>query len=295
VYHFAAAVGVGQSMYELAAYAGTNTYGTAVLLQALLERPVARLIVASSMSVYGEGRYRTAAGGLVPGRERTVEQLRAGVWDMLDDCGRPLEPVPTSEDTPPALSSVYALSKFDQERLCLLVGRAYGIPAVALRFFNIYGPRQALSNPYTGVLAIFASRLLNGKRPAVFEDGLQQRDFVHVSDVVRACRLALHAEAAAGRAINVGSGRASTVREIAERLDAALGTGIEPEVLGKYRAGDIRHCVADIRLAREVLGYEPRVPLEDGLVALAGWLADQTAEDRVDEASAALDVRGLTV
>jgi dTDP-L-rhamnose 4-epimerase len=295
VYHCAAAVGVGQSMYEVTTYAGTNTYGTAVLLQALIDRPVARLVVASSMSVYGEGLYRNRDGRLVPGRERGVDQLRRGEWEVLDEEGRPLEPVSTPEEKPPALASVYALSKFDQERLCLMIGQAYGIPTVALRFFNVYGPRQALSNPYTGVLAIFASRLLNGNRPVVFEDGLQQRDFVSVLDVARACRLALDGGGAVGRAINIGSGRACTVREIAERLDRVLGTGIEPDICGKYRVGDIRHCVADISLARRVLDYEPRVPLDEGIVALADWLAGQPAEDRIAEASAALEARGLTV
>jgi dTDP-L-rhamnose 4-epimerase len=295
VYHCAAAVGVGQSMYEVAAYTDTNVRGTAVLLEELIARPVARLVVASSMSVYGEGLYRTPDGRLVEGRERPIEQLRRGDWAVRDEHGVALAPVGTTEQKTPALASVYALSKFDQERLCLMIGRAYGIPTVALRFFNIYGARQALSNPYTGVLAIFASRLLNGNRPLIFEDGLQQRDFVSVSDVVQACRLALEAPSAVGHAINVGSGVATTVREVAALLDRVLGTGLEPEVCGKYRVGDIRHCVADIRLARRVLGYEPRVRLEDGLADLAAWLDGQPADDRVAEASAALAARGLTV
>jgi dTDP-L-rhamnose 4-epimerase len=176
-----------------------------------------------------------------------------------------------------------------------MIGRAYGIPTVALRFFNIYGTRQALSNPYTGVLAIFASRLLNGNRPLIFEDGHQQRDFVSVADVVQACRRALESDAAVGHAINVGSGRATTVREVAELLDRVLGTGIAPDISGKYRVGDIRHCVADIALARRLLGYEPCVRLEDGLAEPGAWLDGQTAHDRVAEASAALAARGLTV
>jgi dTDP-L-rhamnose 4-epimerase len=190
---------------------------------------------------------------------------------------------------------VYALSKFDQERLCLMIGRAYGIPTVALRFFNVYGPRQALSNPYTGVLAIFAARLLNGHPPLIFEDGLQQRDFVSVRDVVEACRLALVADAAVGRAINVGSGNAHAVLDVASLLAAVLGRTIAPEIAGRYRTGDIRHCFADIALARQILGYEPRIALPEGLIDLAEWLAGQTAEDRVAEASAALAGRGLTV
>jgi dTDP-L-rhamnose 4-epimerase len=190
---------------------------------------------------------------------------------------------------------VYALSKFDQERLALMIGRAYNIPAVALRFFNVFGTRQALSNPYTGVLAIFASRLLNNNAPLIFEDGRQRRDFVSVYDIVQACRLALTARDAPGRAFNVGSGRSYTVREVAELMSGVLGKTIEPDICGKYRVGDIRHCFADITLARELLGYEPRVTLEDGLVELAEWLQDQAADDRVAEASRELAARGLTV
>jgi dTDP-L-rhamnose 4-epimerase len=297
VVHLAACVGVGQSMYQIERYTATNNLGTAVLLEALSESPVERLVVASSMSVYGEGLYRGADGRPAAGVRRGRAQLAERHWEVSDDAGRPLTPVPTPEDKEPDLSSVYALSKFDQERLALLVGEAYDVPTVALRFFNVYGPRQALSNPYTGVLAIFASRYLNGRPPLIFEDGEQQRDFVHVSDVARACALALEAAPeAAGRVLNVGSGRSYSVRGIAERLADVLGAGgVEPEVTGRYRVGDIRHCFADITLARQVLGYEPRVGLEEGLVELAAWLEQQVATDRAAEARAELDSRGLTV
>jgi dTDP-L-rhamnose 4-epimerase len=295
VYHLAAAVGVGQSMYEVAEYTSVNNVGTAVLLEALIRRPVERLVVASSMSIYGEGLYRSADGVPVVAAERTLEQLRRGKWELHDANGDVLEPVPTPEEKVPSLASVYALSKYDQERLCLMIGRAYAIPTVALRFFNVFGTRQALSNPYTGVLAIFASRLLNGNRPLIFEDGRQRRDFVSVRDVVEACRNALECETAVGQAINVGTGRGYTILEVAEMLGRVLGTSVEPEISGKYRVGDIRHCVADIGLARQLLDYDPQVTLEDGIVELAGWLQGRAADDHVDEASAALAVRGLTV
>src|SRR3954470_18550747 len=295
VYHFAAAVGVGQSMYEIEQYTSINNLGTAVLLQQLARRPVQRLIVASSMSLYGEGLYKRGNGEPAEGAERTVEQLRVADWEVRDHDGQPLVPVPTPETKSPSLSSVYALSKYDQERLCLMIGRAYDIPTVALRFFNVFGTRQALSNPYTGVLAIFASQLLNDHQPHVFEDGLQRRDFVSVYDVVQACRLALDVPGAAGRAFNVGSGRSYAVRDVAEMVAAGLGKPIEPDVCGKYRVGDIRHCFADITLARTVLGYQPRVTLENGLVELAEWLRSQTAQDRVADASRELAARGLTV
>ncbi len=303
VFHFAARVGVGQSMYEIAAYTSTNNLGTAVLLEQLAERPqkrpVKRLIVASSMSVYGEGLYETADGHRVQDAARSIEQLKRGDWEPRADNGELLRPTPTPEWKRPNLASVYALSKFDQERLTLLIGEAYGIPSVALRFFNVYGTRQALSNPYTGVLAIFASRLLNGRAPLIFEDGRQQRDFVSVRDVARACRLALEqpAERVAGRAFNVGSGQAYRIEDIARLLARVLSVDIEPERTGRYRVGDIRHCVADLTLSRSCLGYEPRVKLDEGLIELAEWLAesDQRPTDRVAHASQELERRGLTV
>jgi len=296
VFHFAAVVGVGQSMYEIARYTDVNNLGTAVLLEALAAKPVGRLVVASSMSIYGEGLCRNARGELVTGLDRDREQLKAHDWEVRDLGGEALTPVPTPETKTPTLSSIYALSKYDQERMCLMIGRAYDIPTVALRFFNVYGTRQALSNPYTGVLAIFASRLLNGNPPLIFEDGRQMRDFVHVSDVANACRLALEVAAADGQVFNIGSGRQYTVLEIARAMGEVTGReDVVPEVTGKYRVGDIRHCFADITLARKVLGYKPQMPLEQGLVELASWLEGQVAYDRVPEMRAELAARGLTV
>jgi dTDP-L-rhamnose 4-epimerase len=295
VVHLAARVGVGQSMYEIASYADVNARGTSILLEALVDRPVERVVVASSMSVYGEGAYVTKAGASHPAVERTRGQLERGEWELLAADGSTLLPVATPETKQPSLSSVYALTKYDQERLCLIFGRAYGVPTVALRFFNAYGPRQALSNPYTGVLAIFASRLLNGKPPLVYEDGLQRRDFISVYDVARACRSALESERAAGEALNVGTGCDVTVLEIARQLASLLDVEIEPALAGKYRAGDIRHCFADTTLARELLGFQPQVTLEQGMAELAEWLEGHTAVDQVEHAAQELAVRGLTV
>ena len=296
VYHFAAAVGVGQSMYEIETYTSINSVGTAVLLEALAAQPVAKLIVASSMSVYGEGLYCGMDGSPRIVAERSLDQLKNCAWEFFGADGEPLEPVPTPESKPPCLSSVYALTKYDQECLCLMVGRAYRIPTVALRFFNVYGPRQALSNPYTGVLAIFAARYLNDKAPLIFEDGKQKRDFVSVHDVVQACLLCLDSPETSERIFNVGSGEAYTVRELAERIARALGKkDIAPALTGKYRVGDIRHCFADISLARARLGYAPKVTLEAGIVELAAWLQGRTAMDRVERASAELAQRGLTL
>lgn len=296
VYHLAAMVGVGQSMYQIAPYTEVNNLGTAVLLEALVEQPVERLVVASSMSIYGEGLYRAPDGSISEGQERTLEQVKARQWEVRSSKGEELTPLPTPESKSPSLASVYALSKYDQERMCLVVGRAYNIPTVALRFFNVYGTRQALSNPYTGVLAIFASRFLSGNAPLINEDGYQQRDFVSVYDVTRACRLAMEVPEAAGQVFNVGSGKPYSVREIAARLAPLLGKEhLQPEITGKYRIGDIRHCFADIGLAQRVLGYQPRVALEEGLVELASWLEKQIVTDSVPQAYAELATRGLTV
>ena len=295
VVHLAASVGVGQSMYDIVGYTQVNAVGTATLLEALCTQRVERLVVASSMSIYGEGLYRSRETGELLCVERSPERLRAGLWEPQGPGGEMLDPVPTPETKAPRLSSVYALSKFDQERLCLIVGRAYGIETVALRFFNVFGTRQALSNPYTGVLAIFASRLLNGRRPAIFEDGLQQRDFVHVRDVARACQLALEHPAAAWEVLNVGSGTALTVRAVAERMAAAMGLPhLEPEITGQVRVGDIRHCFADITRARELIGFVPAVGFDEGVAELVEWLAGEEAVDRVPEAMAELLSRGLT-
>jgi len=300
VYHLAAAVGVGQSMYEVARYVSANTLGAAVLLEEVLARRdrIARLVVASSMSIYGEGAYRDAEGAPAHPGLRPEDQLARRQWECLDARGRPLEPVPTPESKPLQPTSVYAVTKRDHEELFLAVGAAYGIPTVALRYFNIYGSRQALSNPYTGVMAIFSSRLLHGRPPLIFEDGGQTRDFVHVSDVVRANLAALECEAATGRVYNVGTGRATSVIEVAERLGKALGVTTPPEVVQRFRAGDIRHCIADLTRARAELGYEPRVPLEEGLEELLEWVrraeAEGAARDRVEGAAAELERRGLT-
>ena len=297
IYHFAATVGVGQSMYEISRYMSVNTQGTAELLQAVLDTkaPIEKIVVASSMSIYGEGRYVGADGRSYAPPVRTVDQLKRGEWEVSVGDSGPLKPVPTDENKPSEINSMYALSKRDQEELCMIYGRTYGLPVTALRFFNIYGTRQALSNPYTGVAAVFASRMLNGKQPLIFEDGEQQRDFVSIHDIVRANLLAMDAPKSNGEVINVGSGKPVSIRRVAELLAKSLeNKGLEPVVTGKYRAGDIRHCYADITKARHLLGYEPQVTHEEGFAELAAWLADQEAEDKADTMLQQLAAHGLT-
>ena len=293
VIHLAAEVGVGQSMYAVDRYTSVNDYGTAVLFQQLIERPVRKVVTASSMSVYGEGLYRDADGARY---EEVVRTARApdGRWDPLDPQGRTLIPAPTPEGKRLALASVYALGKYVQERLTLIVAPAYGMACSALRLWNVYGPGQALSNPYTGVLAIFSSRIANGQSPMVFEDGEQRRDFVHVCDVAEAFALALERDAADGQVFNIGSGEDKTVNQVAQAVARAMNrSDIAPEVTGKTRVGDIRHCIPDISKAKAALDYAPKQDFDEGLAELAQWVARQEATDRVADARRELESRGL--
>ena len=294
VIHLAAEVGVGQSMYEVERYTSVNDVGTAVLLEKLITQPVRRVVTASSMSIYGEGLYRDADGKEVQDAVREARTSDSQSWDPLDAQGRPLHPVPTPEWKRPDLASIYALGKYVQERQTLIMTGSYGMEGVCLRLFNVYGPGQALSNPYTGVLAIFASRLLNGQPPMIYEDGEQRRDFVHVGDVARAFADALVLPEAIGGVFNVGSGQDRSVTEVARELARAMGQpGIEPQIVGKSRTGDIRHCFCDTRLAAGRLGFRATKDFGEGLAELAEWVALQTADDRVEEARAELEARGL--
>ena len=299
IYHLAAAVGVGQSMYQIQHYTEVNTLGGAVLLDLIAnaEHSVRKMIVASSMSIYGEGKYRCDEHGFVYPRLRTEEQLKARDWEMkCPHCGREVESVPTDEDKPLYPTSIYAITKRDHEEMFLSTGFAYGIPAVALRFFNTYGPRQALSNPYTGVMAIFSGRLLNDQPPVIFEDGEQARDFTHVSDIVQGLLLAMERPEADNQVFNLGTGVPTSIGQVARLLSQHLTGGrVEPRILNRFRAGDIRTCYADLSKARDLLGFEPRVPLEEGLDDLLAWVAEQQAEDRFSQAEEELADKALVV
>lgn len=297
IVHFAAQVGVGQSMYEIVKYVDHNTAGTAVLLELLASRkyPIKKLVVASSMSIYGEGAFDCPKCGEVYPMLRALPQMQANDWEVrCPRCNATSKPKPTAESKPLLPTSIYAVTKRDQEEMCLSIGHAYDIPTVALRFFNIYGPRQALNNPYTGVAAIFSSRLLNGKPPVVFEDGNQTRDFVHVTDIVQANLLALTKDEANFEVFNVGTGRPTSVLQMAQLLGAKMGVDAPAQVAMKFREGDIRHCYGDITKIRTKLGYEPKVRLEDGIDELIAWVREQRAEDKFEQAHAELAARGLT-
>lgn len=296
VFHLGGVVGNGESMVHVRKAVEVNSVGTATLIEAVLERrdSIRRLVCASSMVVYGDGAYRCPEHGDGAPPVRSAQRLQRREWEpVCGRCGREIEPIATAEDSPLRPASVYGISKRDQEELVLVLGRAYGLETVALRYLNVYGVRQALGNPYTGVAAIFAARVLAGRRPLVFEDGGQIRDLVHVSDVVAATLAAMTATAAPGHAINVATGRHVRVRELAEQIAAALGSELQPEVTGEFRAGDIRHCFADTGLAAELLGFTSQTALEQGIPELAAWVAGQAPVQRGDQALADLRARGL--
>jgi dTDP-L-rhamnose 4-epimerase len=296
IYHLAAAVGVGQSMYQVRHYVNTNSMGGATVLEAVIRhrRHIKKVIVASSMSIYGEGLYHCSRCGPVSPPNRTVAPRGRKDWDIhCGACGSVLEPRPTPETKQLNPTSVYAVTKRDHEENFLAIASAYRVPTVALRFFNIYGPLQALSNPYTGVAAIFSSRLMNRQPPLIFEDGRQSRDFVHVSDIVQACVLSLTERKADYQVFNVGTGRPTSVLEMARLLGEHLKISLKPKVLNRYRAGDIRYCYADISRIESLIGYRPQVSLEQGVPDLISWVAQQKDKDFVPGAINELSSLGL--
>jgi len=296
IYHFSAAVGVGQSQYEISKYVDVNIKGTANLLDVLVNEKhrVKKVIVASSMSIYGEGMYKCKKCGKVKPEIRDYKNEKITSWEPLCPfCRGELKPIPTDEDTPLKSNSIYAITKKEQEEMSLLIGRTYGIPVVSLRFFNVYGPRQSLSNPYTGVCAIFLSRIKNNNPPVIFEDGLQTRDFIWVGDIVNACLLALKKEKANYEIFNVGSGKPVTIKKIAEILIELLNKNLKPEITYKFRKGDVRHCYADISKIKRKLGFKIETKLEDGLKKLINWSKKEKAEDKFKYAEKQLKEKGL--
>lgn len=295
IFHEASAVGVGQSMYKINHYVDSNTLGTANLLHLLVnsEHNVKKLIVASSMSIYGEGAYECEKCGIVYPKDRKESQLKEKDWEMrCPKCNTHVKPIPTNESKPLNPTSIYAMTKRHQEEMSLLIGKTYGIPTVALRYFNIYGPRQSLNNPYTGVAAIFLSRIKNNNPPLIFEDGLQSRDFIHVSDIVNANILAMKNSNMNYKVFNVGTGKQTTILDIAKILIESLGSNVKPEIINKYRKGDIRHCYADISKIKSY-GFEPKIHLEEGMKNLIELSKGVEAKDNVENAKRELQEKGL--
>ncbi len=296
VFHLAAQTGVGQSMYQIKDYMDCNVVGTAQLFNVLAgdKQNLQSLILASSRAVYGEGKYLCSQCGVVYPPPRTQEQLKEADWNVhCPNCSATVESLPTDEDKPLKPGSIYAISKQAQEELCLCIGQAYKIPVTILRFFNVYGSGQSLINPYTGIISIFASKIKKTEPPLIYEDGLESRDFVHVKDVVNALVMTMENGRANFEAVNIGSGRALSVFEMANIMIRLKGIDLEPRIIGKYRIGDIRHCYADLTKARQILGYEPRVSFEEGIVEFLDWAEDKACEDRLAAATAELEQRGL--
>jgi dTDP-L-rhamnose 4-epimerase len=300
VVHFGAAVSVGQSMYQVDRYVDVNTRGTALLLDILVnaKHHVEKVVVASSIGVYGEGAYRCASHGVVAPGIRPEEQLATRDWEQrCPVCREPVGSIPTPEDKALYRDNIYSMTKYHQEEMVLLIGKTYGIPSVAPRFFNVYGPRQSLSNPYAGVAAIWLSRLLNDRQPVVFEDGGQLRDFVSIHDVVDCLVLMIETSGADYLPVNVGSGEIVTILDIARMLNRILGKSIEPQITQTGRKFDIRHNTADIARARKTLGFRPKVALEDGFTELVEWAetTPDVATDFFDRALDELKQKGLLV
>ncbi len=299
VFHEAARIGVGQSMYEVTSYVDTNIKGTANLLNLLVNEnhSIRKVLVAGSMSSYGEGAYDCSNCGLVSPQLRTERQMRQKRWELAcAECGGLLKPLPTSEAKPLQPNSIYAITKAVQEEMLICIGKTYGIPCVSLRYFNVYGPRQSLSNPYTGVAAIFMSRIKNGRKPVVFEDGLQTRDFVSVHDIAAANVLAMKSKAADYEIFNVGTGNPVSIKAVAETIAKIYGRdgkGIQPEITNKFRKGDVRHCFADISKIKSKLGFAPKVSFEEGMKELTMWAGHAEAVDKFDKAAEELRSKGL--
>lgn len=297
LFHLAAKVGVGQSMYEIRDYVSSNTYGTSVLLDFIINNkvPLKKIVVASSMSIYGEGMYLCAKCGEKAPYLRGEKQLKERRWELeCPECGVKLASIPTNESKKPLSTSIYALTKKDQEELCMITGYSYRIPTVALRFFNVYGPRQSLSNPYTGACAIFSSRIKNDRSTLIYEDGLQTRDFIDVRDTVAACVLAMESARADYNSFNVGTGKATTIREVAATLTKLYGKALKPEIVNRFRIGDIRHCYADISSIKGI-GFNPRYSLEEGLGYLVEWGRKEESVDKTGLADKKLDEFNLKI
>lgn len=296
IFHFASAVGIGQSMYEINRYTNCNISGTANLLETIISRKnkIKKIIVASSMSIYGEGKYRCLSCGVIYPKTRFFKQIKNKYCELrCSRCQKTLRPVATDEEKPSFPQSIYAITKSTQEQMCLSIGRAYKIPTVALRFFNVYGTRQALSNPYTGVLAIFSCRVLNNKPPVIFEDGLQTRDFIHIKDIVQANILAMEKKEADFQIYNVGTGKGTSIVKIAEVLIKKLNLPLKIKVTNRFREGDIRHCFADIAKIKKELGFSPQIIIEEGIDDLISWLKNQSAIDKISQMEQELKARGL--
>lgn len=297
VVHLAAETGTGQSMYAIRHYTDVNIGGTALLLDMIANDayPVRKIVVASSRAVYGEGKYRCGEHGVVYPGGRLADDMSAGEFGVrCPVCGQWAEMLPTDEQTPVRPASVYGITKLNQEQMVLTVAGALGISALAFRYQNVYGPGQSLSNPYTGILSIFSTRVRHGRAINIFEDGLESRDFVFVDDVVAATLKGIEHDQPIVDVFNVGSGVPTDVLTVANTLQQLLGQTVATEVTGQFRIGDIRHNVADLEKIRTVLGFAPTVQIEEGLRRFVSWVMEEKIQqDRYEDSLAELRAKGL--
>jgi dTDP-L-rhamnose 4-epimerase len=302
IFYLAGAVGVGDSMFKIRHYAEANVLGGSNLLDILANRKhtVRKVILSSSVTVYGEGKYSCPQHGFVFPGTRSAEETKSRHWEPRCPveskdvrCSAKLTPLSIDEGKPLSPLSVYAVTKRTQEEMFLTVGAAYGVPVAVLRYFNVYGSRQALSNPYTGVAKIFASQFAQGKAPLIYEDGLQTRDLVHVSDVVQANLLALQRDEANGEIFNVGTGRPTSILEMARAVSSRLNSHVAFQPSHQHRAGDVRHCWADITKIRARLGFEPRYLFPAGIEDVLATAHDAQNPSETLEAHNKLVERGL--
>jgi dTDP-L-rhamnose 4-epimerase len=297
IVHLAAETGTGQSMYEIKRYTDVNVGGTALMLDLLANQKhgIGRVVVASSRAVYGEGKYRSRQLGIVYPQARKEADMKAGRFEPLcPQSGEPLEMLPTDEDSKVHPTSVYGITKYNQEQMVLTVCRSLGLAATALRYQNVYGPGQSLSNPYTGILSIFSTRILNAKPINIFEDGRESRDFVYIDDVVEATVAALFRDEARDEVFGIGSGVPTSVIDVAHALVQQYGSDVPVRVSGDYRLGDIRHNCADTAKARRLLGFQPKVDFAQGIARFARWVQEQAVpEDTYDRSLDEMKARGL--
>lgn len=297
VVHLAAETGTGQSMYEVARYYEVNVQGTALLLDLLVnsKHNVQKLVIASSRAIYGEGKYRSKAAGIQYPEARKAADMQAGRFEPpCPQTGEPMDMLPTDETSKLHPSSIYGLTKLAQEEMIMLMGKQMNLPAVALRFQNVYGPGQSLANPYTGLLAVFSNRIRNGNALDIYEDGKETRDFVYITDVVQSILLSLQSEAANGEVFNVGSGIATPIVRVAELMRQYFNSDVPMNISGRFRVGDIRHNQADLAKVSSILGYSPSMSFEDGLSSFIDWvLAQDIAEDRYEQSIREIKEKGL--
>lgn len=280
IFHFAAETGTGQSMYEIERYVRVNTYGTALMMDVLLNEPnsVKKIILASSRAVYGEGKYENSDGEISFPTSRLAENMQKGIFDVVDENLKILKALPTDENSKVHPISIYGTTKLQQEDILKQAADLAGKKYVILRFQNVYGAGQSMKNPYTGIISIFSNQIRHQEAINIFEDGRPSRDFIEVSDVVEVCKRTMETEKTNGQIINVGTGIPTTVLEVAQQLVKAFETQTSVEISGDFRLGDIRYNVADLTKMKDVLNFEAKISFEEGIKKFVNWAKEQKLE-----------------